>query len=393
MGTVLFIIETLIFIPFLVWIMYFFVFSVGYRIPKKLFFERSNTQHRFLIIFPAYKEDAVIVDSIRSFLKQDYPQQLFEIIVVSDSMTRETNQELEDLGVRILIPTYEKRSKAAALNLTMKVIKEEDFDGVVILDADNLVSPNYLALVNDCFASGAVAIQTHRIAKNSNTDTAYLDGISEEINNSIFRQGHVNLGLPAALTGSGMLFEIKWFKNTMAKISSMGEDKELEYYLLLDKIFTVYLEDVYVLDEKVQNRRDLSNQRKRWIAAQIDTFLITLKRFRTIIRTRNWPMLDKLIQWSIPPRIILLGMVPILGCIVYLVAPALAYKWLILYGLFIVSLALAIPNKFYTKRTLLCFLKLPFIFMAILRSFMGIKSGRNTFVHTPHGEKKEDYSN
>jgi cellulose synthase/poly-beta-1,6-N-acetylglucosamine synthase-like glycosyltransferase len=165
MGTILFIIETLIFIPFLVWIMYFFVFAVGFRIPKKLAFERSDIQHRFLILFPAYKEDAVIVDSIRSFLEQDYPKDLFEIIVVSDSMTRETNRELEDLGVRILIPTYEKRSKAAALNLAMNVIKEEDFDGVVILDADNLVSPNYLALVNDCFASGADAIQTHRIAK------------------------------------------------------------------------------------------------------------------------------------------------------------------------------------------------------------------------------------
>ncbi|MDR0261996.1 MAG: glycosyltransferase [Sphingobacterium sp.] len=384
--------ETLIFIPFLVWVMYFFVFSVGYRVPKKLLFARSPIQHRFLIIFPAYKEDAVIVDSIQSFLRQDYPKDLYEIVVVSDSMSGETNEELQRLGVRVLIPEYKKRSKAAALNLTMSVIREEDFDGVVILDADNLVFPNYLTLVNDCFAAGAIAVQTHRIAKNSNTDTAYLDGISEEINNSIFRKGHVNLGLPAALTGSGMLFEIKWFKKTMAKISSMGEDKELEYYLLLDKIFTVYLENVYVLDEKVQTRRDLSNQRKRWIAAQIDTFLITLKRFRTIIRTHNWPMLDKLIQWSIPPRIILLGMVPILGCIVYFVAPALAYKWLILYVFFLLSLGLAVPNRFYNRRTLICFLKLPFIFIAILRSFMGIKSGRNTFVHTPHGEKKEDYN-
>jgi len=33
---------------------------------------------------------------------------------------------------------------------------------------------------------------------------ALLDGISEEINNNIFRKGHQTLGLSSALIGSGM---------------------------------------------------------------------------------------------------------------------------------------------------------------------------------------------
>lgn len=389
----MYIVEGIIFIPFFVWIIYFFVFSIGYRIPKNQVFKTASVQHRFLVIFPAYKEDAVIVDSIKSFLKQDYPCDLYEIVVVADSMETATNDALRQLDATVLIPNYENRSKAAALNLAINSTQDKEFDVVVILDADNLVFPDFLLQVNQVFSSGSKAIQAHRIAKNDNTDTAYLDGISEEINNSIFRKGHVNLGLPAALTGSGMLFEINWFKQVMPKISSMGEDKELEYHLLLDGIFTTYLEDVYVLDEKVQNRKDLSNQRKRWIAAQIDTFLITFRGLNTIFRTRNWPMLDKLVQWSIPPRIILLGLIPVWVCVLAILSPILIYKWLFLYFLFLVALFLAIPNRFYNKRTLIAFLKLPFIFIAILRSFMGIKSGRKTFVHTPHGEKKEDYSN
>lgn len=393
MELVLHIVEGIFFIPFLIWIIYFLIFSIGYRIPKNQQFKQAAHQHRYLVIFPAYKEDAVIVESIRSFYKQDYPENLYEIVVVADSMQDDTNAGLRQLGATVLIPNYEPRSKAAALNLAITHTQDQPFDAVVILDADNLVYPDFLKQVNQVFDSGCKAVQAHRIAKNDNTDTSYLDGISEEINNSIFRQGHVNLGLPAALTGSGMLFEINWFKQVMPKISSMGEDKELEYHLLLEGIFITYLEDVYVLDEKVQNRKDLSNQRKRWIAAQIDTFLIAFSGLGTILKTRNWPMLDKVVQWSIPPRIILLGLVPIWIFILYVVAPILMYKWLILYLLFLIALGLAVPNRFYNKRTLVCFLKLPFIFMAILRSFMGIKSGRSTFVHTPHGEKKEDYSN
>ncbi|MEN5194448.1 glycosyltransferase family 2 protein [Sphingobacterium faecium] len=393
MEFVMHVVEGIFFIPFMIWIIYFLVFSIGYRIPSKALFKKAAVQHRFLVIFPAYKEDAVIVDSIRSFSKQEYPHHLYEVVVVADSMHEDTNTALRNAGATVLIPSYEHRSKAAALNLAMTSTQGKTFDAVVILDADNLVLPDFLTHINQAFSSGSKAIQAHRIAKNDNTDTAYLDGISEEINNSIFRKGHVNLGLPAALTGSGMLFEINWFRQVMPKISSMGEDKELEYHLLRDGIFTTYLEDVYVLDEKVQNRRDLSNQRKRWIAAQIDTFLLTFKELSNIFRTRNWPMLDKLIQWSIPPRIILLGIIPIWIIILILLAPILIYKWLVLYLLFLIALGLAIPNKFYNKRTFISFLKLPFIFVAILRSFMGIKSGRSTFVHTPHGEKKEDYSN
>jgi cellulose synthase/poly-beta-1,6-N-acetylglucosamine synthase-like glycosyltransferase len=393
MEYILHVIEALIFIPCVIWILYFFVFSIGYRIPRKVSYMRSAKQNKFAVIFPAYKEDGVIIESVVSFLKQDYPKELYDIIVVSDGMTEQTNKILKTLDVKVLLPNYQKRSKAAALNLAMEHLSNKHFDAVIILDADNLVSPDYLTGVNDVFSTGCKAIQTHRIAKNDDTDTAYLDGISEEINNSIFRQGHVQLGLPSALTGSGMLFEMNWFKEVMPQISSMGEDKELEYHLLLNGMFTTYLENVYVLDEKVQTRRDLSNQRKRWIAAQIDTFLMTFSEIGMIIRTRNWPMLDKLIQWSIPPRIILLGIIPIWIFILYIVAPMLIYKWLVLYSFFLLALCLAIPNRFYNKRTLVCFLKLPFIFIAVLRSFMGIKSGRTTFVHTPHGAKKEDNNN
>lgn len=393
MISILYFLDVLLFILFVVWIMYFFVFSVGYRAPRKKIKYISARNHKFLIIFPAYKEDAVIVESVMSFLKQDYPHELFKIVVVSDNMLEETNKTLSQLPIDVLFPNYEKRSKAAALNLAISVNSSNKFEGVVILDADNIVFSDFLQHVNTAFCRGFKAVQTHRIAKNENTPTAYLDGISEEINNSIFRQGHTNLGLPAALTGSGMAFEMDWFKKTMPRISSMGEDKELEYYLLLDGIYTTYLDDVYVLDEKVQNRIDLSNQRKRWIAAQIDTFLMALSGWSTIFRTRNWAMLDKLVQWSIPPRIILMGVIPLWIFILSIFASVLIHKWIILYLFFIASLCLAIPNRFYNKRTLMSFLKLPFLFVAILRSFMGIRSGRKTFVHTPHGNKKNEDCN
>lgn len=393
MSYFMLLLEGLLFAVFAVWILYFLLFSIFYRIPKSVYYPVVEPVHRYLVVFPAYKEDGVILQSILKFLEQDYPAAGYEVVVISDSMQEATNGLLTNAGATVLIPDFAKRSKAAALGLAMEYSVDMPFDAVVILDADNWVESDFLTQVNRAFSSGLKAIQVHRIAKNENTDLAYLDGISEEINNSIFRQGHVNFGLPAALTGSGMVFDIHWFRHVMPKVSSVGEDKELEFYLLEDRVYTGYLDHVYVLDEKVQNKRDFSNQRQRWLAAQLERFVFTVKRIVPILRSRNWPLFDKLVQWSIPPRIILLGVIPVWIFVLWFFSSALVYKWIILYLLYLLALLLAIPDRFYNKRTLSAFLKLPMVFVAMLQSFRKIKSARTTFIHTPHGEREENNSN
>lgn len=391
-GLLVFVVEMIIFIPFVVWVIYYFIYAVGYRFDNhKIKLDRSNN-YRYLVIFPAYREDAVIEASVREFLKQAYPKTHYKVVVIADTLKDSTLSSLEDLDAQVLVPTYIKRSKAAAIKLVMSQSFIFDYDAVVILDADNHVDVDFLKRINEVYAGGNKVIQARRVAKNQTTATAYLDGLSEDINNSIFRQGHNNLGFPAALSGSGMVFERHWFQCTIAKIDSVGEDKELEYYLLKDKIYTTYLDDVYVYDEKVNKSADLSNQRKRWIAAQLDIFLKLSKDFFQLLKAKNWPMLGKLIQWSMPPRIILLAWGPLCILIFCFVLSCSFDKWIIMYSLFLIALLLALPNKYYNRRTLVTLFKLPSILIAILRSFIGLKSARTTFIHTTHGNE-EDHSN
>ncbi|MBD1432786.1 glycosyltransferase [Sphingobacterium sp. DN00404] len=382
--------EGLLFIIFLVWIAYLLVFAIFWRIPKDIVYPTSAQTNRYLFVFPAYREDNVILESVLMAQKQNYPLSMYEIVVVSDSMEDDTNRALNDMGVTVLFPDYSKRSKAAALKLAVTYSQDRSFDAIVILDADNWIHSDFLANVDRAFSTGLKAIQTHRVAKNNNTDLAYLDGISEEINNSIFRSGQVNAGLPSALIGSGMVFDMKWFSQIIFKVNSMGEDKELEYYLLEDRIFTAYLSDVYVLDEKIQHKNDFMNQRTRWIASQWELFTFTFQRVASTFRTRNWPLLAKLIQWSIPPRIILLGIIPLIAIVLLFTLPPLGYKWLFLFILYLIALLLATPNRFYNKRSSIAFFRLPVIFITILRSLIKVKTAKNTFIHTPHGEKTEN---
>ena len=138
---------------------------------------------------------------------------MFDIIVISDQMQSATNELLRSLPIRLLIADYKDSSKAKALTMAMDAIDGIPYDVVVIMDADNLTS-HFLTAVNRAFDSGVRCTQAHRTGQNLNTDISVLDGISEEINNGIFRSGHNALGLSAALSGSGMAFEADWFRKT-----------------------------------------------------------------------------------------------------------------------------------------------------------------------------------
>lgn len=62
-------------------------------------------ERRFLVLFPAYNEDSVIINSVDKFLYQEYPADKFQIVVISDHMTDKTNRQLGALPITLLTPS------------------------------------------------------------------------------------------------------------------------------------------------------------------------------------------------------------------------------------------------------------------------------------------------
>lgn len=366
---------------------YLLVFSIA-ALPKRTFhYPASRKQHRIVVLFPAYQEDAVIITAVHSFLQQDYPRNLYDVVVISDHMKEETNNELALLPVLLLRATYENSSKAKALNLAMDKL-QNDYQIAVILDADNRVDPLFLQYINNAYAAGSKAMQAHRKAKNRNTDVAVLDAVSEEINNSIFRKGHVNLGLSSALIGSGMAFDYDWFKENIKKIFTAGEDKELEILLLKQRYFIDYLEEVYVYDEKTQGNKGFYNQRRRWLAAQYSQWHRIIRDLPGALFSFNIDYCDKLFQWMMPPRLLLLGSIGFFACLSLFIHWEYSLKW---WGLFIITgitLCLAIPDYLVDDRFKRAIRKIPLLFIMMFLNLFRMKGVNKKFIHTAHGEVK-----
>lgn len=379
--------DIILFAIFLINVAYLFVFSAASLFGKKHPIEYdTRVKKRIAILIPSYKEDAVIMECVESCMAQEYPNELYDTVVISDHMTQETNEALCRMSVKLVEVYFENSTKSKALNRAMEEIGDR-YDVAIILDADNIIAPDFLLQINNKFhEKGIEIVQAHRCAKNLNNPLAFLDALSEEINNSIFRKGHANLGLSAALIGSGMAFDYQLFKKTMLSIDAVGGfDRALELSLLAEGKRIAYLPYVDVLDEKVQRSTDFVRQRRRWMSAQLHYLSKTLKYVPGAIKNGRWDFCDKVFQQAKIPRIILLGCTFILSVGITLFSNPLATKWWLLLGILIASLFMAIPKKLYRKEFIGAAIRLPRFFVLMIFNLFRMKGANKTFIHTQHG--------
>ena len=341
----------------------------------------SNRMTRFLILYPAYNEDRVITHAVEQFLLQDYPKDHYTVAVISDHMQPETNEYLKKLPITLLTPSFEKSSKAKAMQYAINEVKG-DFDNVVILDADNVVRPDFLSQLN-ILCSVYDAIQCHRCAKNANNDVAVLDGASEEINNTIFRKAHNRLGLSSALIGSGMCFSYDLFKENVFKLSTAGEDREMEALLLSQKVFIKYAPNIHVFDEKVSNQDNFQRQRMRWMTAQVQSLMSQLPQIPHAIIHGNLNFIDKTIQQALIPRSILIVLLIGICVLVTILAPYWCEKWWILFAILAFSLFIALPKeiRFNSFKKVLA---IPGLVFRMFKNILHIDHKNTDFIHTEH---------
>jgi len=365
-------------------VLYLLIFAVAALVGKAEKHPHARITNRILVLIPAYKEDFVIESTVRSFLRQSYPTAQFDVVVIADHCKVETVQRISQYPVTVLTPDFEESLKAKSLSYAMDYIAPRKYDIVVILDADNTVEPHFLEVINSYYESGCRALQAHRVAKNRNTETALLDAIFEEINNSIFRTGHVRLGFSSALVGSGMAFDFEWFRQNVDKLLSAGEDKELEALLMKQRIFVDYLPDLYVYDEKTQKENNFHRQRRRWMAAQFHSLFSNLPKLFPALIQRNYDLADKIVQWMLLPRIVMIGIILLMSVLMLLVNWTAAIKWWCIFLVVLGIFAMCVPDNLVNEDFDKAVKRAPLMAIRMLFNVFRLHGLKKKFLHTEH---------
>jgi cellulose synthase/poly-beta-1,6-N-acetylglucosamine synthase-like glycosyltransferase len=362
---ILYIIDWFLFIITAGTSLYLGIFAVISLFNKSNNISKAKTNRRFIILIPAYMQDHAIEHTVLSILSQSYPQRMFDVTVISDHQSEITNMRLAQYPITLLTPDFEESTKAKALQYAILNLPEfKIYDLVVILDADNIVDTEFLNNINDAYETAATkAIQAHRISKNRDTAAARMDAVFEEINNSIFRKGHINVGLSAALAGSGVAYDFNWFKENVMKTRIAGEDKELEALLLRQNIYIDYFEHIYVYAEKKRTTEKLNEQRGRWAIQQVQNFIHNIRYLPGAFFHKQYDLADKIIQWMLIPRTTMVGIIMLMCVILPFIYFTLAIKWWILAALTLFFFALATPDYLVDEMWDKTFLRSPFVTM------------------------------
>ena len=392
MYTVLHILFFIIFIYLSVNIGYLLILSIAGLFSTKRPLQPNDAKKRIAVLITTYKEDDVIINTVKSAADHNYPRDKFDVFVAAHKLKPSTIDALKKLTAEITEVKFEMGSKARSLNYLLNNIDPARYDIAVILDADNVMMPGFLEKINTAFQKGYRSVQGHRTAKNRNTSIAILDAISEEVNNHLFRRAPRVLGFSSSLIGSGMAFEFPTLVRIYNKpgiLDNPACDREVDFELMKEGIMIEYLDDAIVLDEKVSRQEIFEKQRRRWLESQFSHIkLFFSKKEQVAHKTKDY--WNKLFVNLLPPRIFFIGIFSLIFVICILqyfthsnITGIQIRWWILLFIGFLIAMMAAIPSRFMKLSTLAAFLYIPSLFLSYLRAAFTMKSDRKEFVHTP----------
>lgn len=366
----IFAIDLVLYILVILTVVYMGIFAVASMFNRHSSTPKSLKNNCFIILIPAYKNGPGALRTVQSVLGQSYPQRLFDVTVIADQLDEMSCFQLAQQPVTLLTPRFKKSSRAKSLQLAINNLPQfKLYDVVIILNPGSIVDTEFLHEVNAAYdAAGTKAIQLHCVSQNHDTAPARLSAIFEEVNNSIFRRGHITLGLSAASAGSAMAFDFNWFKQNIMLAKSSFDDKELEIMLLRQHIYVDYFDDIMVFEEKYRLADDFNRQRRRWARSQVTNVLRNICYLPGAILNRHYDLIDKIVQWMLLPRMFLMMFIVIMGAVMPFIYFTLAIKWWLLFAIVLFIFALATPNYLVDNKWDRTFFLIPLIYLSALLS-------------------------
>ncbi|WP_040444062.1 glycosyltransferase family 2 protein [Ktedonobacter racemifer] len=290
---------------------------------------------RFSLLVPAHDEEVTLPGLLKSLQGLTYAREHYRIYIVADNShdrTAEIARSSENVRVYERFDT-EKRGKGYALHWLLGRIETEAdgaewADAYVILDADSIVEPGFLAALDRELAAGAVALQMHNTVLNgSDSPSTVLRWLALTLVNHVRQLGRNALESSATLTGNGMCLRRTLLQRYPWQSFSVTED--YQYYLqLVEQGERVrYVPEAVVRSHMPTSFEQMRTQDIRWEsgAPEQPGWKTALRLLRLAARERDWVRLETAFELLTPPLSLMVG-----GSVVLFLLSCVLYSWLTL---------------------------------------------------------------
>ncbi|MFD0620483.1 MULTISPECIES: glycosyltransferase family 2 protein [Paenibacillus] len=251
---------------------------------------RHEPKKTFAVLVAAHNEETVVGALVENLLKLKYPRDMYDIFVICDNCTDNTANIVRSYeGVYACErsnPTLSGKGYAIEWMLKELWKHPRQYDAIVMFDADNLASPEFLSEMNNDLCNGARVIQGYLDTKNPHDSwitAAY--GVTYWYCNRLWQLSRRNLNMANFLGGTGMCFETALLKEMGWGATSLVEDLEFTARCVSRGVNPVFNYDAKVFDEKPLTFKASSRQRLRWMQGHF-----------TVARRYFFPLLWKAIK-------------------------------------------------------------------------------------------------
>ncbi|MBK7894906.1 MAG: glycosyltransferase family 2 protein [Candidatus Promineifilaceae bacterium] len=301
----------------------------AWRAPKHTQSARANQKrHKFLILIPAHNEEKLLPRLLVNLQALAYPKEAYSVHVIADNCVDKTAEFATQHGaIAHERQDDHKKGKGYALQWMLEKLWQDNVahDAVVILDADTIVSENFLDVMNARLNNGERVIQSYYAVQNPESSfSAGLRYAALAVLHYLRPQGRMVLGGSAGLKGNGMVFAADIMRNQTWS-DSVTEDIELHMTLLLSGERVTFAPDAVIQAEMPDKLTDARSQNVRWEQGRLQMAKKYIPQlFTAVLRKANHPkkafvLLDAIMEHLIPPFSVLAGLsvVSLLGSLLW----------------------------------------------------------------------------
>lgn len=300
-------------------------------------YPKAERQRKFAVLAAARNEEAVIGGLVESLQKQDYPKECYDIFVIPNHCTDDTEGAALRSGAQIIRCSGKVGCKGDALHQAIEQLLREDYEAFCVFDADNFVAPDFLTRMNEAFDAGAKVAKGKQVAKNPYDHwVSGCYGIYFELFHLFFNRSRAACGLSAKLVGTGFAVHREvlerlggWHTVTLA------EDAEFSSFCaeLGERVW--WVQDAVTYDEQPVSFLVSLRQRRRWCSGIMQVAKLRLPALLQRMKDGNgarWLLLD-FILFLLAPFAQALSVVPLGLCLLSAVMEGTSAGLSLLWGI------------------------------------------------------------
>jgi cellulose synthase/poly-beta-1,6-N-acetylglucosamine synthase-like glycosyltransferase len=275
-----------------------------------LFYEvraRVAPTARLVVLIPAHNEAMLIARCARSLRSQTYPPDRYEVVVVADNCSDDTAAIAAAAGADVVMIRDEPdaRGKGRALRWAMDrlLTGKTPADAVVVVDADSVADPDFLATLVAPFQAGAQAVQGESLLYGDGSPGTALRVVAFLLVNRVRPAGRCVLGLPAThLAGNGMLLSRELLLAKPWGAFSSAEDLEYSVDLQMDRVRIAFAGGAVLRSPTAPNARAAAQQQLRWEGGKAHLARTRIPQlFMAGVRQRHLALLGVAFDLAVPP--------------------------------------------------------------------------------------------